>query len=235
MGPNNRKKYEMINFYELPEVKALAPIYHNPNYDIHGISIPFRMIIIGASGSGKTNIVMNILYAMSNTFNKIYLFTKNSDEPLYNFLKSRLDSSLLEVHEGLDYLNENDLNKIFKGQCLVIFDDLVLEKDQSQIEQLFIRGRKLGKCVSSMYLSQSYTGIPKKIRGQANFIILRKVPSERDIKYILKESSCGVNAQTLMSLYQKCVTDDICNFLMLDLNQNPENMFRKNLDIYINF
>ena len=38
---------DMINFYELPQVHALAPKYHNPDYDIHQLKTPFHMGYIG--------------------------------------------------------------------------------------------------------------------------------------------------------------------------------------------
>lgn len=41
----------MINYYtRLP--KGLTQKYHNPNYHIHGIEVPFHMFVRGASGSG---------------------------------------------------------------------------------------------------------------------------------------------------------------------------------------
>ena len=49
----------IINFYELDEVKAFTKKSINPKFKTHGIKVPFRSLIIGASGSGKTNIVMN--------------------------------------------------------------------------------------------------------------------------------------------------------------------------------
>ena len=220
---------DMINFYELPQVQALAPKYHNPNYDIHHLKIPFRMGIIGSSGSGKTNIVLNLVRLMNNTFNKIYLFTKNHDEPLYNFLQLQIgNSDLFEMYNGLDELDKWDLNTKFDGQqVLVIFDDLMLERDQTSIEQLFIRGRKLGKGVSCCYLAQSYYTIPIDIRRQFTYLILRKLPSTRDIAAILKENSLSIDKDTLLKLYHFCTDNDMTNFLLIDTNASPDEMFRK--------
>jgi len=57
-------------------------------------------------------------------------------------------------------------------------------KNQSNIETLYIRGRKMAKNrgVSLLYLSQVYHKIPRPIRLQANIIILKKINSNRDIK-----------------------------------------------------
>ena len=47
--------------------------------------LPFRMLIIGLSGSGKTNALLHLI----NNFNpiyKIYLYAKDIHEPKYEYL-----------------------------------------------------------------------------------------------------------------------------------------------------
>ena len=237
MGPKKvkvvkPKSTDIINFYELDDVKCFQKESHNPNYDSHKITVPMRMLCIGASGSGKSNTVLNIISQFSDTFNHIKLFLKNKEEPLYQYLEQKIpERDQLEIFEGLDELNKLDLNKAFKGQTLIIFDDIVLEKDQHQIEQLYIRGRKLG--VSCIYLSQSFYNIPRKIRLQCNYIILRKIPSTRDVNGILKEFSLGISKEELIKIYQYCVGKTITSFLMIDLNVDPELAFRKNFDLIL--
>ena len=229
------KPSSVINFYELDEVKAFDKPRHNPNFEIHNITIPFRMSIIGASGSGKSNTVMNIISQFNNTFNHITIFTKNKAEALYEYLEVKIPhKDDLEIFEGLDELNKKNLDKDFKGQNLIIFDDICLEKDQHQIEELFIRGRKLGDGISLCYLSQSYFAIPRKIRLQLNYLILRKVPSSKDIVSIIRECSMTIDKEQLMKLYNYAVTKSITNFLLIDFNVDPELMFRKNFDEILN-
>jgi primosomal protein N' len=48
------------------------------------ISTPFRMLIVGASGSGKTNALINLIRDM-NAFDMYYLYAKNIQEPLYRY------------------------------------------------------------------------------------------------------------------------------------------------------
>ena len=237
MGPKKIKEVkpkptDIINFYDLADVKAFQKAYHNPNFSSHQITIPFRMSIIGASGSGKSNCVLNIISQFNDTFNHIKLFVKNKEEPLYQYLEQRIpERDLLEIFEGLDELNKMNLDKDLKGQTLCIFDDLCLEKNQSQIEQLYIRGRKLAEGVSLIYLSQSFYTIPRKIRLQCNYIILRKIPSSRDVNGILKEFSLSVNSKELIKIYESCVQKSITSFLLIDLNCDPEQAFRKNFQV----
>ena len=69
-------KIEIINWYEKIPKKYLVKT-HNPHYDSHHIKLPFRMIIAGNSGSGKTMTFLNLLHAMPNTFEKIFIVTIN--------------------------------------------------------------------------------------------------------------------------------------------------------------
>jgi hypothetical protein len=229
------KPMEIINFYELDDVKAFKKESHNPNFENHHIELSTRIGIIGASGSGKSNTVLNLINQFTDTFNHILIFTKNKTEPLYQYLEAKIPSrDQLTIYEGLDDLNKMNLDKDFHGQTLVIFDDMVLEKNQGQIEQLFIRGRKLAGGVSCCYLSQSYFGIPRRIRLQLTILILRKVPSSRDVSAILKECSLGITKNELLKIYQYCVGKSITEFLLIDLNADPEDAFRKNFDQILN-
>lgn len=243
---------ELINFYELDAVKELQPKSHNPNYRIHGIKLPFRICIVGGSGSMKTNTTMNILKQMNGTFNKIYVFTRNKNEPLYEYLeKSIPDKEELEIHEGLDYLRTIDMDNHFFGQTLVIFDDLVNEKNQDIIGELFLRGRKLGKDknisakealsgISMIYMTQKYALVPTLIREQLNYIILKKIASKRDTVYILRNHSLNLEIEELMKIYEYCIGGNNLNFLMIDLNEKPEKAYRLgfnkilNLDYFTN-
>ena len=67
---------EIINFYQLEAVQAFQEPSHNPNYDVHGIKLPFRMLVIGSSGSGKTNVIVNLIQQMENTFHNIFIYTR---------------------------------------------------------------------------------------------------------------------------------------------------------------
>lgn len=167
-----KPKKEIINFYELEEVKKHAYNYINPNYDFATMPLkhPLRMVICGASGSGKSNILLNIISLMSNTFEKIIIFTQDKDEQLYNYLEEKLEPELFEIFEGIESVNKYNFNNLEDKQHLIIFDDMCIEteKKQSYIQELFIRGRKMAhKCgVSCIYLTQSYFQTPPTIRKQ---------------------------------------------------------------------
>ena len=46
---------------------------------------PYRILIIGGSGSGKTNTLLNLINEQKD-IDKIYLYAKDLSEPKYEFL-----------------------------------------------------------------------------------------------------------------------------------------------------
>jgi len=220
------KNNNLINFYQkIPD--SIKSTYHNPNYHKHGIEIPSRIIICGHSGSMKSNLVLNLIQRFHDTFHKIILVTKQPDEPLYQFLQDTVHSDQLEVYSDLEDLPSlEELNEEKDIQYLVIFDDLVLEKKQSKVEEYFIRARKIAGGVSCVYLTQSYYKTPKVIRINCNYIILKKISSIRDISMILSEFNLGnISKCRLLEIYEDAIKDDPTNFLLIDINKSQ---FRKN-------
>jgi hypothetical protein len=215
----------IINFYDQKKVKKFMPKSINPNYKEHLISLACRGVIIGSSGSGKTNMLLNLIGKMKNTFNKIYIYCK-AEEPLYSYLLSVIPDDLLSISYDLnDFNNFNESN--YYGQSLVIFDDMVNEKDQRAIGELYIRGRKLG--ISLLYLTQSYYKVPKIIRLQCQYVFLIKTSGLKDLRLLLSEYSLTATTDQLQNMYNEvCNSGVFGNFLLIDLHSSQEKAFRKN-------
>ena len=202
---------------------------HNPKFKDHKLNLPFRMLIIGGSGAGKTQTLMNLIRIMNGTFNNIHIITKNKEEPLYDYLESKVDTGLT-ITEGIN--SAPDLDEFDKKeQTLIVMDDLVLEKNQKQLEQYFIRARKLN--CSLVYLSQSYFGVPKMIRMNLNYLIIKRLNTLQDLFRMMREYSLGVSKDVLVDLYQHSIQDNKQDFLLVDLDSEPKDRFRFNfLDVY---
>jgi hypothetical protein len=217
---------ELTNWYEhIP--KKYVKDYHNPHFDVHHISIPLRMIICGRTGSAKTQTMMNLVKVMADTFEKIYIITKNSDEPIYNWLKDKYkDSKEIEVREGVENLPEID--KLDKDvQSLLVMDDLVGEKNQKPMEQYFLRGRK--KNCSMIYITQSYYAVPKMIRNNMSYLIIKQISNMKNLTMIARECSLGLDKKQLTDIY-KHATEKTHDFLLIDLEGDPKHRFRKNFN-----
>jgi len=221
-------KNGMVDYYKVMPKKFLLKT-HNPNYKEHKLNLPFRMLIIGGSGSGKTQTLMNLIRIMNGTFNNIHIITKNKEEPLYEYLESKVDTGLT-ITEGIDSApNLDEFDK--KEQTLIVMDDLVLEKNQKQLEQYFIRARKLN--CSLVYLSQSYFAVPKMIRMNLNYVIIKRLNTLQDLFRMMREYSLGVSKDVLVDLYQHSIQNNKQDFLLVDLDSEPKDRFRFNfLDVY---
>ncbi len=187
------------------------------------------MVVIGGSGSMKTNSAIDIFKKMDNTFTKLYVVCRNEDEPLYQFIKKKLPKDQLEIIEviGDDLSVVPKLNTFKKGEHkLFIFDDLCLVAKQKELEEFFIRARKLD--ISCMYLTQSYFECPKTIRGNCNFVLFKKITTNRDLRVILREYDLGVGVDQLTRLYEDC-TQKKLDWLMICVDDpDPRKRFWHN-------
>lgn len=211
----------VINFYNIvkKEKKTI-----NPNYEQHGIKVPFRMCVAGPSGSGKTSAILNLILLFNKSFHEIVYCIKSGDEPLIRHLEDKVGAT---IHEGgyvpplEDYSfiepNTKKIKRKDKLQRLMIFDDLVLDKKANHIiKEYYIKCRKLG--ISVIYISQSYYQIPKMIRDNAQYFILGRNLLKRDLRSVLSLFPTEMNLQEFSSLYERLTKDDL-NFLLIDIEK----------------
>ena len=102
----------MINFYEYTNENKLK---HNPNWP-YILDHPYRTLIIDGFGSGKTNVLFNLINNQLN-INKIYLYAKDLYELKYQFLISKRESTGLRHFNDskafIEYLN--DMHDVYKN------------------------------------------------------------------------------------------------------------------------
>ena len=146
-------------------------------------------------------------------------------------MEDKLGNKGVSVVEGIENAPDldKDINK--KDQTLIVMDDLVLEQNQRPLEEYFIRARKQN--CSLIYISQSYYAVPKMIRKNLNYLVIKQLSSLQDLFRIMREYSLGDNKVQLKKIYDNATTDNRQDFLLVDLDAPPENRFRKNFnDIY---
>ena len=74
---------------------------HNKKWP-HTPDHPYRMSIIGGSGSGKTNALLNLIKKedSGNLIDKIFLYARDLNEPKYQFLiKKREDVGIKHLND----------------------------------------------------------------------------------------------------------------------------------------
>ena len=116
-------------------------------------------MIIGLSGSGKTNYLFNSIQKDNNIIDKIYLYAKDLEEPKYQFLIDKREkaginfnsdpNAFIEHSDSMDDILSSieDYSKKRKRKVLIIFDDMIShvmsdKKAQQILKNLFIRCRK---------------------------------------------------------------------------------------------
>ena len=211
----------MINFYEHKDVKKLVPKYKNPHFNQTQMNIPSRIGIIAPSGTGKTQWLLNYIHKNQDTFGHIIVVYKSS-EPLYDFLRDKIGSKNITFYTKLTELPSCVDLQMGNKQVLLCFDDQVAEKNQTKIEEYFIRGRKIGGGITMCYLSQSFFAIPTLIRRQFNYVIILKLSGRRDLNLILSNYSLGIEVDKIMKMY-KDATKEKFNFLKIDIENRDDN------------
>ena len=102
---------------------------------------PYRIIIIGGSGWGKANALVNLIKEQDyhDVIDKIYLYAGDLNKPKYQFLiKKHEDAGIKHLNNPNafiefsntmddDYENINDYNPNRDKKVLIVFDDMIAD------------------------------------------------------------------------------------------------------------
>ena len=168
---------------------------------------PYRSLIIGGCGSGKTNALLNLIKEQDD-IDKIYLYAKDLSETKYEYLiKNRENAGIKHLNDSKAFIEcSNTMNDVYenidnynpnrKRKILIVFDDMIADimtnkKFQSIIKELFIRCRKLN--ISLVFITQSYFSVPKDARLNSTHYLIRKINKRKELKNIAINHSADIN------------------------------------------
>ena len=174
----------------------------NKNNENNDKDWPFRMLIIGASGSGKTNALLHLIQNFNNTANpidKIYLYAKDVSEDKYEYLiNNRKNAGIKYLNDPIAFIeysntiddvftNIDDCNKNRDKRVLIVLDDMIADimtnkNVKSFIKELFIRCRKLN--ISIVFITQSYFRTSKYARLNSTRYLLMKIQNKKELQNI---------------------------------------------------
>ena len=181
---------------------------------------PFRMLICGASGSGKTNTLYHIIMKPLVYYHEIYLYGKNLEQEKYRHMIKKMKEMKKDIGYNPLYCNNDEIIPVDNLGCdtqkIVIFDDFVCDKNQNPLSDYFMQGRH--KNCSVIYLSQSFYRTPKDIRINCSHYIVFEFPSNNERNLISKE--LGVTKDT----YEKA-TKKPYSFMYVD---KPKKLVKRN-------
>ena len=97
---------------------------------------PYRILIIGGSGSGKTNLLLHLMKNQPD-IDKIYLYAKDPYESEYQYLINKREGvginhfndpkAFIEYSNDMHnvYKNIDDNNPYKENKILIVFDDMI--------------------------------------------------------------------------------------------------------------
>ena len=205
---------------------------------------PYRILIIGGSGSGKTNALLNLINNQAD-IDKIYLYAKDPYEKKYQYLINKREKvglhhfddpkAFMEYFNDMQdvYKNIEEYNAIKNRKVLIVFDDMIADMVNNNklnpiVTELFIRGRKLN--ISIVFITQSYFKVPKDVRLNSTHFFIMKIPNKRELRQTALNHSSDIDFKDFMKIYKKC-TAKLYSFLVNDttLPSGDPLTFRKNL------
>jgi hypothetical protein len=206
---------------------------------------PFSMMISGSSGSGKTNLLMNILNKKElygKYFHYIIVFSptagkyddiyKNLKIPDENFIRN-LDKTQLEdiIECRKKLIDEKGIEWVAKNsRVLIIMDDVIADRGFLNSNEALILFSLLRHYLCSIIvMMQSYNKLPRPLRINCNAIMVFPcLQSECEI--LLDEiTPSGIKKRDFEKVLEYA-TKDKYNFLYINRHADREKMIRKNLD-----
>ena len=199
---------------------------HNKNWP-YVPDHPYRILMIGGSGSEKTNVLMNSIENQPD-IDKIYLYAKDLDEVKYQYLINKREgigidhfndpkafieysNHMRHVYTNINYYNINKENKI-----LIVFDNMIADminnkKLNSIVTELFIRGKKLN--ISLALITQSNFKVPKDVRLNTSHIFIAKIPNKRELQHIAINHSPDISTKGFENIHSKCTIEPYLFFV----------------------
>ena len=214
---------------------------HNSNWS-YILDHLYKILIIGGSGSGKTNALLNLIIDNQPDIDKIHPYAKDPYEAKYQYLINKREKV------GLDHFNDpkafieyfNDMQDIYKNieeyilgkerKLLIVFNDMIVKnlKLNPVVTELFIRGGK--RNISIVFIAQSYFKVPKDVRLNSTHFFIMTISNKRELQQTAINHLSDVDYKDFMKIYKKCTAEPY-SFLVNDttlLSDDPLR-FRKNL------
>lgn len=201
----------------------------------HSALLPnsIRCIIAGPSNCGKTNLLVNLINSEGLKFENVYVYSKTLWQSKYKYLRELLGAipeiGYYEFSSSDDVIEPKDA----KPNSIIIFDDVICEKNQDIIRNYYSLGRH--RNVDSFYLTTTYTRVGKHlIRDNCNFLIVFR-QDELNLKHIFNDM--GVGCHMKFDQFQKFCFEcwgEQYGFVVIDLDSEVDcGRYRKGFGDYL--
>jgi len=223
---------KITNYYDKLPKEFKRENKLNKTFKNHHI-LPTSMIaVLGGTGSGKSNAIIDFINRSNGTFYEIIVFNPvSTDEPLLNMLKQKIpELQLINDINELPPLSQFEEDK--DQQKLIIFDDIINmnKKDFKKINEYFTGGRKAGFSVICM--AQNYTSLPKIVTRNCQYFIVFKLNDNTTISNIIRNHNINnIDKEKFREHYDDATSEPL-SFFMIDLKGEKGEGLRKG---FLNF
>ena len=209
-----------------------APRYRNRNKLLP--SWCFNMIICGKTGSGKSFLVLNLIYKML-AYDKLYFYSRHLNQPtiktmieFFEKVKEKTGDDILYTADNLDDIvpmEELDPN----CQNLIIWDDFIMDKQFHKVSDFLVSSRH--KSASNIVLSQHYIRIPRTARLNCHYFAFYNVGNKRELSLLYGEVGQGCkDRDDFMRRFKKATKDKYSFFFVDTKTKIPQLQYRKNFN-----
>ena len=197
------------------------------------------ILIIGGSGSGKTNVLLNLIENQPD-IDKIYLYAKDPYEAKYQYLiKIREKVGIGHHNDPRAYIEySNNMHDVYKNigeynpdpeNKTIVFGDMIADmiknrKSDSIVTELFITGRKLN--ISIVFITQSYFKVPKDVSLNISHFFIKKVPNERELRQIATNHSSDLTWKISLISTKISLISKPYSHLVIDNTLASDNRFK---------
>lgn len=219
------------------------------NENVFAPKNPFRMVLIGQTGGGKTNLISDMLIKYIK-YDKLYIYSPSIEaDDKYQFLinyNQYIEKQYAEQNDGeeikiieyssnlKDIPNCQDLDPDDDIHSVMVFDDCINDKKaMEKIANYFIFSRKYS--CSVILQSQDYFSVPKKIRNNITHLLIYSVKNNTELREIAKSvGMVGGGYEQFQKLLMECTAEPY-SFLCIDYQTQHEFLrLRKKFDgIYL--
>ena len=223
-------------FFEIENMDTLAreDKVNDKNNQIHELlpKHPCRLLMVGGSGQGKSNLALNMLYKPMLVFDKLYVYSSMLDQPKYKFLKRHYDlldemvkkecdveqKTIMKWQDTLEGIDKilDELDADYKN--LILIDDFSCapsKTEQAAIDILYTKCRH--KNCSIMILTQLYFRAPasRPVRNNITHAILFQNYNNQELQLLQKELGSDLPRGEFKKLYNYILSKKF-NFMVID-------------------
>ena len=160
----------------------------------------FSMIFIGARRQGKTFLLTEMLYKLSEhrKWDVVFLFSETAvvqdayhfvpDQFKYDHLDEKVIKRILQKQEQMkDHNNRSDEpDQVKMPRVLIIADDVINDRKvrTGVVNRLFTQGRHYG--IDCVFLSQSIVGMHPKSRANSDLIVFFRSIARREREFFVE-------------------------------------------------